>query len=982
MLEERRLLSTFTVLNTNDSGPGSFRQALLDANANPGLDTIVFNIGAGGVQTIRPLSALPTVTDAVFIDGTSQAGYDPLHPTPMIELDGSLAGFGVTGLILAGGNCTVRGLVINRFGGDGLLLTGLGGDVIQGNYIGTDLTGTVALGNGSSQMGGLFGGFDEGIKIDNTAGNTIGGTTAADRNLVAGSVVDGIQVAGSAATANLVIGNYVGTDVTGTIALRNAFSGVAIFGGAHDNTIGGVGTGNVISGNGGSGVYISDAATGGNQVIGNSIGVSAAGTAGLGNGVCGVEIVNGATANIVGGTAAGMDNVISANGSDGVQIRGAGTNDNLVEGNFIGTDVTGMVGLGNRLSGVAVFGGPQGNTIGGAAAGAGNLISANGADGVFFADPGTTANQVLGNSIGVNAVGAALGNASDGVQIVNFASWQTIKGNVIAFNGSSATPWHSGVLITGGTGNAISQNSIFGNAFLGIDLGGDGVTLNDSLVHAGPNNYQDFPVPASASSIAGVTTIQGTLHGAANSTFTVEFFASPSGDPSGYGQGQEFLGSASVTTDASGNANFTAVFTASIAHGWVVSATATDTNGNTSEFSQVISVKTAGILTLTSAAVTATEGAAFSGIVASFTDSDGDPANNFTATINWSDGQTSVATIAASAKGGFDISTSRDFADEGSLSFTVQLTDSDGTSASVSGTATVNDAPLNGAMVTIDPIAGAPFQGVVASFSDGNPNATAGEFTATISWGDGASSMGVVQSNGQGGFTVSGAHTYAAPSNYTLAVQIADVGGSTASATGTVNVTALGQPIQDGQTATLGFWTSQHGRELIESFNGGPGSTALANWLATTLPHLFGASAGVLNVAGKTNAELVDFFRGLHPFPGVRLDAQILVTALNVYATTLSLGGTTAQSYGFLVTADGLGAASFNVGHDGKAIGVANGVTLNVYQILKAADGLAVNGVLWAGHPKLREEAFDLFRAINHRGEIEHSRQQWRWLHE
>jgi hypothetical protein len=980
MLEERRLLSTFVVLNTNDSGFGSFRQALLDANTNPGLDSIVFNIGAGGVQTIRPLSALPTVTDAVFIDGTSQSGYDPLHPSPMIELDGSFAGFGVTGLTLAGGNSTVRGLVINRFGGNGLVLTATGGDVIQGNYIGTDITGTVALGNGTSQMGGLFGGFDEGIKIDNTAGNTIGGATAVARNLVAGSVVDGIQIAGNAATGNVVIGNYVGTDVTGTQALRNAFSGVSIFGGAHGNSIGQVGAGNLISGNGGSGVYISGAGTSGNQVAGNYIGVTAAGTASLGNGVCGVEIANGATSNTVGGTAVGMGNVVSGNGTDGVQLHG-GTSGNQVLGNYLGTDITGVVGLGNHFSGVAIFGGANGNTIGGTAAGASNLIAANGADGVFLADPGTSGNQVVGNSIGVNAAGAALGNSSNGVEITNLAAGDTVYRNVIAFNGTNATAGHSGVLIWSGVGNAITQNSIFSNAFLGIDLGRNGVTLNDSLGHAGPNNYQDFPVLTSAASIAGVTAIQGTVHGPANSSITVEFFASPAADPSGFGQGQRYLGSISVPTDGSGNASFTAVFSASIAHGWVVSATATDAGGNASEFSQCLAAKTAGILTLTSAAVTATEGATFSGPVASFTDSDGDPAGNFTASVIWSDGQTTAGVVTSDNNGGFVVTTGRDFVEEGGVSFIVQLTDSDGTTTSASGSSTVLDAPLSATGVTISPIAGAPFQAVLASFTDANPYATASEFTATIQWGDGTGSAGMVQSDGHGGFTVSGGHTYAAPTQYSITVVIADAGGGTVSAVSIAHDDPLGLTIQQGQTATRGFWMSRQGRELIDGFNGGPTSTALANWLAATLPHLFGAAAGANDLTGKTNADVAVFLHHLRHVPGGRLDAQILVTALNVYATTLSLDGTSASPCGFLVTAEGLGAASFTIARHGNALGVPDHVTLNVYQILKAADGLAVNGVLWAGRPRMRHQALGLFQKINHSGEIEHWRQQWRSLH-
>src|SRR5262249_4114078 len=132
----------FTVTNTNDKGIGSLRWVLLNANANPGPDTVTFAIGSG-VQTISPASALPTITGAVTIDGTTQPGY---AGQPIIELNGAGAGSGASGLTMTGGNSTVRGLVVNRFGGNGIQLLS-SNNVVAGNYVGTDVAGTAALAN-------------------------------------------------------------------------------------------------------------------------------------------------------------------------------------------------------------------------------------------------------------------------------------------------------------------------------------------------------------------------------------------------------------------------------------------------------------------------------------------------------------------------------------------------------------------------------------------------------------------------------------------------------------------------------------------------------------------------------------------------------------------------------------------------------------------------------------------------------------------
>jgi parallel beta-helix repeat protein len=219
------------VINTNDSGLGSFRQAIVAANAVPGTDTIDFNIAPGGSQTITLLSELPTIIDPAVIDGTTQPGF---AGTPIIELNGSST-VNPQGLIITAGNSTVRSLVVNRFNrSNGIVLRDGGNNVVEGNYLGTDVSGTAV--SGDMQSGAI---------VLNSSNNRIGGATAAARNVSAGSSV-GIWIVteGSVSTGNLVQGNYIGTNAQGTAALGNDF-GMVINGDSSANTV----TDNLISGN-------------------------------------------------------------------------------------------------------------------------------------------------------------------------------------------------------------------------------------------------------------------------------------------------------------------------------------------------------------------------------------------------------------------------------------------------------------------------------------------------------------------------------------------------------------------------------------------------------------------------------------------------------------------------------------------------------------------------------------------------------------
>jgi hypothetical protein len=261
--------------------------------------------------------------------------------------------------------------------------------------------------------------------------------------------------------------------------------------------------------------------------------------------------------------------VISGNRFFGVDI-GSTNIGNVVQGNRIGTDAAGTQAVANGVDGISMYG-TSATLVGGADAGAGNVISGNGRHGISILKPfsgNDSGGTVQGNLIGTDVSGAQpLGNGQDGVH-VSGSNNNTIggdaegAGNVIAFNGGD------GVLLDGGTGNAVLGNAVFANAGPGIEL-----------VH-GANNNQPAPVISAATSDGLTTTIQGALTAAANTTFTLQFFATA--DASG---GQRLLGTVQVTTDGDGNASFTFTFDAAVDPGLLLSATATDPAHNTSAFS-------------------------------------------------------------------------------------------------------------------------------------------------------------------------------------------------------------------------------------------------------------------------------------------------------------------------------------------------------------------------------------------------------------
>ncbi len=428
LLDERCLLSTLTVNTVADSGAGSLRQAILDANADSSTDVIHFSIGSGP-KTIVPLSPLPNITVPLTIDGRSQPGF---VGSPLIEINGESAGNGADGLTVNSSDTTISGLVVNRFSGNGISVDGptANRNYITGNYIGTDISGTVARGNGT-----------DGIHVDHGGSeNTIGGVLASDRNILSGNGRAGVGI-GSIENylhgqfANLVEGNFIGTDLTGTKALPNA-RGVDLEL-SYGNTVGGtaVGAGNLIVATY-VGIVISADSTG--LVAGNKVDTDVTGTRPLGEDQESVTVMN--SANVTIGGVAGAGNVFAQ------EVRLGGTA--LFEGNFLGTDPTGTVALPGVRSGLSVEG--FSSTIGGTLPGEGNVISGE------FRISGQFGSLVVGNKIGTDITGThVLDGPQEGLRILG-SSGNTIggtssgAGNVIAV----------GIDIEHSAGNLIQDNMI------------------------------------------------------------------------------------------------------------------------------------------------------------------------------------------------------------------------------------------------------------------------------------------------------------------------------------------------------------------------------------------------------------------------------------------------------------------------------------------------------------------------------------------
>lgn len=635
LLETRILLSAYLVTsNADDGSAGTLRDAVAQVNLGN-----YSEIDFAGPTNITVTSGLQ-VTNPVTIKGATDGSGDPA-----VVIDGGNAV--VNGLELDGANSAVSGLVIDNFTGDGLLLVGSGISV-QGNFIGADATGTAPAANGTGiEVQGadavirsnlISGNSYEGILVsgnnatlaankigtdltgtqalpnctfvqtygdpnlqaygavvvNQASGVTIGGTTAADRNLISGNAQDGVAFTNCAGTGNVVEGNYIGLDVSGENPLGNDNNGVDL------GTSDGLAcanvrvVGNVISANGNDGIFVDNSNN--NTIAGNYVGTDAAGNVTAlsgsfpvqGNQVNGIEITDSSDGNVIGGPDAASRNVISGNNAAGIYVDpGSAQAATTIIGNYIGTNASGAGDVtmqGNAGDGIDVYSGAA--VIG--RAGAGNVISGNQGYGLYVTDTTT----IQGNRIGIDAGGNAFPNRDVGVvlagdhNVVGGAS--AGEGNVIADNSTSPLGPPAGVQVLG-VGNSIRGNSIYSNG-LGIDLGGDGVTANTpGGPHTGANDLQNFPVLSAITTASTGDLVSGTLNGARSTTFTIDFYSTPAPDASGYGEGKTYLGSTTVTTNASGDASFSRVSIGAAPDGEnYFCATATAASGNTSEFSACV----------------------------------------------------------------------------------------------------------------------------------------------------------------------------------------------------------------------------------------------------------------------------------------------------------------------------------------------------------------------------------------------------------
>ncbi|MBX7221352.1 MAG: fibronectin type III domain-containing protein [Blastocatellia bacterium] len=655
---------------------------------------------------------------------------------------------------------------------------------IQGNFIGTNPAGVSAIPNG-----------DNGIAVGNSAGNQIGGTNAALANVISGNADDGLEIAGNQAQNNIVQGNFIGTNVGGTAPLGNVRSGVFI-NDAPNNAIGGMigGSKNVISGNntgpsgGFAGVAITGAGATGNVVQGNAIGTNATGTTAIPNGEMGVRIGFEAQNNMVGGTSPTERNVISGNLSHGVLLDNHMTpSGNQVQGNFIGTNASGSAALGNGGDGVYVVQ-SNGNLIGGTVAGSGNLISGNAGNGVRIEFAQSVGNTVSRNQIGTDLAGTGgIPNTGRGVAIKdanNNVVGGINNGNLIAFNGSTGVAIESTA-----TGTVIRSNSIFQNGGLGIDLGANGVTANDSGdADSGPNTLQNFPVLTSVTGGAGTLTVTGNFNSTANTLFVIDFYGNTACDGSGNGEGESFLGTMMVTTDTGGNAtiNFNQTVP-SVPFAVTATATSTGASQNTSEFSTCVPVGAPNTPpTITPAAPVTIQAGSSPTTFPIATVSDVEtPAGNLVVTIGSRPTGVNIANIVNTAGAiTADISTTC-----GAVSGPVTLIVTDAGSAMATGMLTINVTPnqpvVLGSYATTTITQGGTM--VVSSSAAPTDNGT---FSLSVSVSSGFTGTASVNSV-TGDVTISNANP---PGTYTVTVSSLDNCGAISNATFTLNVNASNTP--------------------------------------------------------------------------------------------------------------------------------------------------------------------------------------------
>jgi hypothetical protein len=599
---KRAVGKTFTVIYADAQGPGSLRQAILDANANPNEngnpDIIAFAMMEdAGLQTIS--GQLPTITDSIIIDGYTQPGTkrntngpgQPNNATLLIQISGSE--------LKCTAAATIRGLIINRSGRDGIYLLNSAGHVISGNFIGTDAS-------GKTNYNQNFGNGANGIEAVNAVAQ-IGGTTPELYN----SISAGSSSSGSAPPPGTTALKFAGSGCAGSVVQGNTIRGNVTLAGASGIAFGGSATG---SGNRANNFEAIDLTIGGgsSSESGSFSGTSATGNIIQGNTLASVVIKDGANGNLVGGPT-GSGNIILRDGSTVISFEGVGTANNILQGNIIQA---------GEFSDCVQIGGSGHNQIGGAEPGSGNVIN-GGYIGLAVTSDGNT---IQGNSIGTDApivpfptlgryhnatAGLSISssdnlvggtepgagnvisaNAGDGM-ILN-GSRNRVEGNYIGTDRTGTLALgnsRAGVIGSGGTGNVVGGDvQGAGNmiAFNGTGIAG-GVIARGNAIYAnfGPaidapneNGAHNAPVITATSVANGFANIQGTLNASNNTQYIIDCF----GDPKSLTMNvPKFLGATTLTTDANGNGNFSATVAIQDVN-VAFNATATDPNSGTSAY--------------------------------------------------------------------------------------------------------------------------------------------------------------------------------------------------------------------------------------------------------------------------------------------------------------------------------------------------------------------------------------------------------------
>ncbi len=494
------------------------------------------------------------------------------------SLDGnSTLGAQSVGILLQGGasNNTIGGISTSGTGnlisghttGHGIRLVGstTSNNIITGNLIGTNATGDAVLSN------------ETGIYINGASNTRIGGPLAGEENIIAGNTGIGIDLH-NADTSATVQGNYIGTNSAGSQSIGNGNYGIYVKGSTQLVTIGGAAAeeGNIISGNATYGLSISDTV---NVIVkGNYIGVDDSGFEDIGNATGGIRLSGTASHTQIGGAANGEGNVVSGNLGSAITLDND-ADSNTISGNLIGLAIDGITLMGNLGYGIAIN--TSNNRIGGSTTNERNIIAANTSHGIAVLSAADE-NTILGNIVGTDASKTIdAGNNGHGIWLQSYNNHLggTLpgSGNIIAFNNGNGIRIEDGV-----TGNSLLGNAIWDNGGIGIDLDGDSLSANDTDdTDTGANNVQNFPVLGSVIiNESGSLSLDGRIQSNANTTYRVEYFASTNGDPSGHGGAERMIGYSSITTDASGSAEFHVVLDASVSAGEYITATATVDNGS------------------------------------------------------------------------------------------------------------------------------------------------------------------------------------------------------------------------------------------------------------------------------------------------------------------------------------------------------------------------------------------------------------------